>query len=409
MTEYSEHISAADVLESSELAARLIRRLTSPPGVINTRGVVQRYARLTEWIPLAHPLLHDLLRRYSIDDGSSFRSLPLVTDAQSQLNVNAHLTNNNSLLSTTNNFFSAPANEFPPAALSSSSSTSASVHSSSRQSSGPEAKMFMSGQPSEPRQTETFRVSRNPAHRSRQGVPLDVEDVATQIEEDTRRREEVEEMAKGKQIRSHVSTPTSLPLARTRLAESGIQQVTKEDDKERRRFVSDTIEARHEAKLAQAIFARTNSAATSSPRLTLNQAKPARRDEPVVSEASTEQPLTATEPSPETTPFPVLPLVQAQNPASQFQTRPPQFVWRKSEDSPTMRDLISDLSSSGPLAAVREALDALPVAQSQPGNQSVKPVPPGREYRPGTEEITTEGMVRRISTMLLIERERRGY
>lgn len=270
--------------------------------------------------------------------------------------------------------------------------------------------MFMSGEP-EPRQNETFRVSRNPAHRSRQGVPLDVENVATHIEEDTRRREKVEEMARAKHIRSHVSSPTSLPLARTRLAESGIQQVTNEDDeiKEKGSFASDAIEARHEAKLAQAIFARTDTAATSFPPLKLNQAKPAKRREPVVSEASTDQPLTATETSPETMPLPVLPLVQAQNPASQFQTRPPQFVWRKSEDGPTMRDLISDLSSSGPLAAVREALDALPVAQSQPSNQSVKPVPPSREYRPGTEEITTEGMVRRISTMLLIERERRGY
>ena len=71
---------------------------------------------------------------------------------------------------------------------------------------------------------------------------------------------------------------------------------------------------------------------------------------------------------------PALPLAQEQLPSSQFQTRPQQLVWRKSADSLTLRDLVSDLSSSSPLAAVRQALDSLPVAQvSPPSAQIIKP------------------------------------
>jgi hypothetical protein len=90
--------------------------------------------------------------------------------------------------------------------------------------------------------------------------------------------------------------------------------------------------------------------------------------------------------------------------------RPPQLVWRRAADNLTMADLLSDLSSSSPLAAVRQALDSLPTAQSPPSSETIEPESSSREDERRTgEEITTEGMLRRISTMLLIERERRGY
>jgi hypothetical protein len=274
--------------------------------------------------------------------------------------------------------------------------------------------MTLAGDASEQEQNKTFRVSRNAAPRSRQGVSLDVDDMIAYVEKDTRRTATDEG---AKRIHPSVPTPVSRSLARTNVVEPGIQQesahtsrdVTREDYeiKEDRRFASDTTQTRLEAKLAQATFGTTDTAATIFPTLPLNQAKPAQPRQPVVNGAPDGQPLTAKENV--KIPGPLLPLAQAQNAASQYQTGAPQFVWRKSTDALTIGDLLSDLSSSSPLAAVRQALDSLPVAQSRPGSQSVKPAPPSREDRSRIEEITTEGMLRRISTMLLIERERRGY
>jgi hypothetical protein len=62
------------------------------------------------------------------------------------------------------------------------------------------------------------------------------------------------------------------------------------------------------------------------------------------------------------------------------------------------------------LAAVRQAIDSLPVAQTPSSAPVMSPESTFREVEsPKSEEITTEGMLRRISKMLLIERERRGY
>jgi hypothetical protein len=105
-----------------------------------------------------------------------------------------------------------------------------------------------------------------------------------------------------------------------------------------------------------------------------------------------------------------LPLVQEQIPTPQLQTRPQQLIWRKSADTQTLRELVSDVSSSTSLAAVRKAIDSLPVAQTQPSAPMMMPESSSREVESrGSEEISTEGMLRRISKMLLIERERRGY
>ena len=98
MSEYTEPVM-------SELAARLFRRLTTSPGVIDTQRLFKTYARLTAVI--THPLLHDLLARYFIDLDSSVQNLPLVNDQPWMLNLNTYLTNNSSVssVSTTNNSF----------------------------------------------------------------------------------------------------------------------------------------------------------------------------------------------------------------------------------------------------------------------------------------------------------------
>jgi len=107
---------------------------------------------------------------------------------------------------------------------------------------------------------------------------------------------------------------------------------------------------------------------------------------------------------------PTLPLVQEQIPTSHFQTRPQQLVWRKSADTQTLRDFVADVSSSSSVAAVRQAIDSLPRPTTSPGAPMMSPESSVREVESrASEEITTEGMLRRISKMLLIERERRGY
>jgi hypothetical protein len=131
MSEHSDQISAAEFLESSELTARLLRRLTSSPGVINIQEIFETYARLSAFTTRARRLLDDLLTRYSIDDGSAPGSLPLVMEQPWMLNLNTSLTNSNSFLSTTNNSFSATTNEFVSRPILSSSAASQFVPSAS--------------------------------------------------------------------------------------------------------------------------------------------------------------------------------------------------------------------------------------------------------------------------------------
>ncbi len=396
MPEDTEHTSAEDVLQSSELAARLLRRLVASPGVIDTQRVFKTYARLTEMITHAHPLLHDLLVRYYIDDDSAVQNLPLVMDQPWMLNLNTYLTNNNSYSSssTTNNSFVATSNTNQFISTASISSTShTELHGATSQSSPP----------------ETFRVSRSRAGR-RQSVPVDATDrvlnpISRLPESSTSSVAHVEaqprRLATGEDQKSTQEKPgpSSLPaatkltlvqppLARTSPASPVIQRELLETETKTSHLVlknSETVKTERHSVKSNRIEVRERS---NTPQNSLAES--------------------GTMPAPRTPP--TLPLVQEQLPSTQFQTRPQQLVWRKSADSLTLRDLVSDLSSSGPLASVRQALDSLPMAQVSPSAQTIKPESLIRADEPSTsEEITTEGMLRRISKMLLIERERRGY
>jgi len=399
MPEYAERTSTEDVLQSSELAARLLRRLIASPGVIDTQRLFKTYARLTELITHAHPLLHDLLARYSVDDDSGFQNLPLVMDQPWMLNLNTYLTNNSSFSSTTtNNSFFAATNQFISPA-----STTSSTH----------TQLFSASSESQP--SEKFRISRRPAGR-RQGIPVDAGDVVLNPLPSTSSRAHVEgqprSFASGGDTRSEHAEPalssdstlTNLTLARTPV----IQRESPEIEMRTSRLFAktdarikdelDRIGARQVSGTSQTVFASAGIPAATPQTFPLvnKQTDPTRLRETVANSASENQPS--------------IPLVQEHIPSSQFQTRPPQLVWRKSADSLTLSDLLSDLSSNSPLAAVRQALDSLPVAQLPQSTPMMKPESSRQEDEPRTsEEITTEGMLRRISRMLLIERERRGY
>jgi hypothetical protein len=119
MPEHPDQISALDFLQSSELTARLRRRLVSSPGVINIQGIFKIYARLTEWTPHTRLLRDELLARYSAGVGSTSQNLPLVTEHPWMLNLDTYLTNSNSFSSTTNNSYSVTTNKFVSQTLSS--------------------------------------------------------------------------------------------------------------------------------------------------------------------------------------------------------------------------------------------------------------------------------------------------
>ncbi|HXQ38038.1 MAG TPA: hypothetical protein VN843_28785, partial [Anaerolineales bacterium] len=160
MPENAEHKSTADVLQSSELAARLLRRLIASPGVIDTQRLFRTYARLTELITHAHPLLQDLLARHSIDDDSAGQNLPLVMDQPWLVNLNTYLTNNSSIssTSTTNNSYFATTNQFVSQA-----NTTALTH----------TELHETTSQSPP--SEKFRISRTPP-ALRQNVPVDTKE-----------------------------------------------------------------------------------------------------------------------------------------------------------------------------------------------------------------------------------------
>jgi hypothetical protein len=388
MSEHSERTSAEDVLQTSELAARLLRRLTTSPGVIDTQRLFRTYARLTEVITHAHPLLHDLLARYFIANDSTLQNLPLVMDQPWMLNLNTYLTNNSSVSSTSttnNSYFTSTA--INQSILQSTNSLTTNTN--------------LFGAASQPAPPEKFRISRRASDR-RESVSIDVQgdvlnpiaqqraEPATQslahLEEQpltlANREHRIGEPARPAPSAvptlinpTHVQPPLAPPVIQRELLDSEIKTtrlVLHDNERIKIERHSTKSEERHETNTSQTRFAVTEVRAAAIPT--------------------------------------TLPLAQEQIPASQFQARPQQLIWRKSADTQTLRDLVADVSSSSSLAAVRQAIDSLPVAQTPSSAPMMSPESTFREVEsPKSEEITTEGMLRRISKMLLIERERRGY
>jgi hypothetical protein len=401
MSEHTERTSAEEVLQASELAARLLRRLIAP-GVIDTQRLYKTYARLTEMITHAHPLLHDLLARYSIAANSTLQNLPFVNDQPWMLNVNSYVANNSSFSSTTNttnNSFFAGTNQFI-----SSVNTTSSTHTE------------LLGTTHQPEPLEKFRVRRGringPQIEQRtvfirdhgQSVAADADDAvlnpvpksaeiltSSMVHVEGKGRELANaEDTKGEQDKQiHTSgsvlskiddtapaTPPTLTLVNKQTNLTLLSEKT----------VSSTSENQTPMALPQ------------KPSSMLGHGQyrnaVASGDSSVIDAQRQPGPTTTFE----ARAYPIETLVEKQ-----------QLVFRKNADSLTLRELVSDLSSSSPLATVRKALDSLPVAQPSSAPLMKSELPSRTDEPPAGEEITTEGMLRRISKMLLIERERRGY
>jgi hypothetical protein len=489
-----EQSAETDVLQLSELAVRLLRRLTASPGVIDTQGLLRTHARLTGW-SRAQPLLHQVLTRYSSDDGSAPGNLALVKDQPPMLNLYTYLTNNSfsTATATTNNSYSATTNQFvslatatpetalpfPPQAWLRDSSA-ASSHGSSQSQVSDVTKAGRPTATSEAPPTGTFRVSRSTGRQPRDSVAIDTRERALSSELQPTRPltpaapigtavEERGRLANSEKIGRALAEPVvssaptpNLPLVRTQF-EPAVRQGESSDSemisspggdeiKGKRQSAKDKTResdqgpgpsqplsaaanppaeiafpvlplvqkqpdpARQQEPVAngasegQLMTATVNELTASSlPSLPLVQKKadPARSEQPIAYNVLEEEPLTTPAGAAASAPLQDLPLVQEQVGSAQPQTRPPGLVWRKNTDILALRDLLTDVSGGNLPAAVRDALDALP---AQPASSPIKtqsPAPPDEQRSGG--EITTEGMLRRISRMLLIERERRGY
>src|SRR4051812_36994743 len=112
MNENSEHTATRDVLQSSELTARLLRRTNISPGLLETTMLRQILARLARYYSRPVSLFDELRSRYRIDDDSIDAEDPLVMEQPWPANIYAYLTNSNSFSSTINQFISGVAASF---------------------------------------------------------------------------------------------------------------------------------------------------------------------------------------------------------------------------------------------------------------------------------------------------------
>ncbi|HEX8920088.1 MAG TPA: hypothetical protein VF766_01340, partial [Pyrinomonadaceae bacterium] len=197
MTEHPNQASAQDVLQSSALTARLLRRLTVAQGIIDVVKLRQAHARLAAWGIRATSLLDDLRTRYGLDDDDSrMESPPLVMEQPWMVNINSYLTNYNSFSATTNQFISSAATSqaLQPTTFSSQgtqSSAPLTIYSSTQapklaaDSTRLPTERFLADSSSSSSSSDSpssssgkFRISRNPSRRAWKANPADAQGVS---------------------------------------------------------------------------------------------------------------------------------------------------------------------------------------------------------------------------------------
>ena len=211
------------------------------------------------------------------------------------------------------------------------------------------------------------------------------------------------------------STLTKLPLARTRIAQSQIQRKLLAENANvsqppaKIRDVRETpqpAEAAASIKLGLVEGAREIKTAGSSHPAHASEGVPGQTPEIGIPNRKSKPDV------PTSTSATALPLVQKQTPSPPIQRRPPDFVWRKGADIPTLKEFASAISKANPRQALNQITDGVSSVQPQP-QQSIQTFTSEAERRthepPAGSGISTERILHNISRKLLIERERRGY
>lgn len=437
MNENDDQITTQDVLRSSELTARLLRRLTGSPGVIDIQMPRQLYARLTEWLAHSVSLLDDLTARYSIDDGSRAGNQPLIMEQPSMVNINAYLTSN-SFTSTTQSFSPAPPSSDALRSVPASIISPRKAAHSDAKTMLPELAPPSSNTSSSP-VVEKFRFSRSPKRRARETAQADVQAVAQKpvlskdeslnfvastpahIADDKDRFAKPEEEKEIEPTLSQVdttstidTTSTPLPLqAQTQVAPAQLPRKAPDAGVPLSQSVARAYEIKDDLRHAQdkqalitagASFQhdKVNPVGEVDKTIGSSHPAPAKADVPATSLTTlspVRQQITSS-----------LALVQKQIASSLPRPRAPELIWRQGGDAITMREPTESRSGSGPLPSARRSGETLPPAQSPQSNQIITPEPARRTgTRPMDSGVTTERILRNISRQLLIERERRGY
>lgn len=473
MPEHSDHTTAVDFLESSALTARLLRRLSASPGVIDIQDILRTYARLAEWSSHARLLLDDLLARYSIDDGSAVSNLPLVTEQPWMLNLNTYLTNRNSFLSTTSNTYLATTNEFVSQRLSSSAAASQFMPPASSSVASPpgpaighsfkpalshEVKTTQLESVSSSQASEKFRVSRKPGRvtteitaavaRDVQGNPVSQPAQALTYhagstarrgkEDDTIAKPGDVAIARAENTASTIASSADLQFVFRPPAPSPGQRELPDEARNtspvvsKDRASSDRAQATiHEGPVLPGMDSAGVISSLKRPteitNLTLNRDATVRRlpdrlqallERQIASRHSQTRPPDNLARGPEDSrtvgaPFgnqtAAVTEAGAQWKPGQPGQRQTDLVWRRNGIDRTVRELMSAVSDSSSLQAQRAA-GGVSTAQSPPNSQTVTPESMKRkDQRQDGVEITAERILRRISNTLLVERDRRGY
>lgn len=442
-------MTAQDVLQSSELTARLLRRLIVSMGIIDVVKLRQAPARLAAWMIRSTQLLDDLRTRYGlIDDDSVRESPPLVMEQPWMVNINSYLTNYNSFSSTTNQFISSSAatpqslqSAAPSLSQAAQSSAPLTIHSSGRAPIAATNSTQLSADSSSSdssSSTGKFRISRNPSRRAWKANPADAQGAAqTPVSTDapastsaaipTTQPEAGNVRPFDEAATADDRAQPNLPLHRTQIAKSQTQSERQGDEGWR---VSPSVAKLSEVERKSAgvvederpiLHARVSTRVSSRPGAAnsteemknvgdASQPSPARTDVPTpTAKAAVVSPISKASVAPSTS-LAALPPVQKQTASPPPQSRPPDFIWRRSADIPAMRELTSLISQGGTQSALNRIAGGPSNAQSTQSGQTAGPDGASRREEPRAgSELTTERILRSINRNLLIERERRGY
>jgi hypothetical protein len=458
MNENSEQTAIHEVLQSSELTARLLRRANISPGVLDTTMLRQVLARLAEWVEPPASLYDELMAQYRIDDDSLDVDDPLVMEQSWMANINAYLTNSSSFSSTINQFISGaaasqagavtgagPSSRFEKSGESHSNlvtsrtvsaglprpstfSSAAPSSSSSARIPNPDAQTTLPGEAGTLSPAMKFRVSRSPARRAWDAAPADASDVARSPVLKSVKSEEdrpthvspgnIEHTRVMKSERPRANAPAvtpldDLPLARTQIDRPDIQRKLANEGGSGSQQLSNADAPARPAGASPGRGPANPARETKQTGGVSNENLKLTGDEPGIDgrlqSDTTSHPVSAQAKTLSASSHKTLPLVQRQINSSQTRRESPDFVWRKGADPSAVTNPTASATGSKPVQAVNQAAGHTSTAQS-PNSQIIMSEAASRkdESRAGAG-VTTERILRNISRKLLIERERRGY
>jgi hypothetical protein len=456
MNQNPEQAAVEDILQSSELSARLLRRLTEVPGIMDTAMLRQVLERLSRSVKHPPTLFDDLMARYRLDDGSSAGIDPLIMEQSWIMNISAYLTNENSFSSTVNQYIAAATASKAIEATGTSSPSGADMsrelpstivatrvktpdpipHATSSDARYPDERTKLSEEAAPLSSTGSFRVSRNPPRRAWDAGPaygpnvvsgqvLSSERTSTatapdepSVQTEIHRKLQGEGGSDSQQNLTTYAIQGEQPPSTRKLATKEPFEFSMPGSAN-----ASAVAVKGNLPLARAQFAGADNQRTFSdegrvvlPQLSraypISEKRRPAHVEPLDISAGASfgpgGPSAEIEISTKTF-AENLPLVRKHVVSSQTQRQPPNLVWRKGADPSSIINPGFSASGVSYIHPANQAAGSTSTIQSPHGN-TIMPESSSRrdELRAGSA-VPTERILRNISRKLLIERERRGY